>query len=164
MSAHQWAGHEPRGMTMTEIETPHELVLVNRFAAAPEAVWAAWTEPARFIQWWKGPGWTTHDVTLEVTPRGRFAAIQSAPDGTLDMPFNGFYREVTPNEKLVFTLSDNDNPDEPARTELTVQLRPADGGTEQEFHQTGVVTDEHFEALKAGTTMFFEQLGAYLRS
>jgi uncharacterized protein YndB with AHSA1/START domain len=147
---------------MEEIETPHELVLTNRFAVPPEAVWAAWTEPERFAQWWKGPGWTTHDLTLEVRPGGRFAAVQSAPDGTVDMPFAGFYREVRPHEKLVFTLSDNAGPDEPARTELTVVLRPVDGGTEQEFRQTGVITDAHFEALKAGTTMFFEQLRTHL--
>ena len=147
---------------MTEVETPHELVLVNRFAATPQEVWAAWTEPERFVQWWKGPGWTTHDVTLDTRPRGRFAAIQSAPDGSMDMPFAGFYREVTPNLKLVFTLSDHDDPDEPARTELTVLLREVDGGTEQEFRQTGVVTDEHFEALKAGTIGFFGQLRACL--
>jgi len=30
---------------MTEVETPHELVLVNRYDASPEQVWAAWTEP-----------------------------------------------------------------------------------------------------------------------
>ena len=29
---------------MTEVETPHELVLVNRYDASPEQVWAAWTE------------------------------------------------------------------------------------------------------------------------
>jgi hypothetical protein len=39
---------------------------------------------------------------------------------------------------------------------------PEHGGTEQEFRQTGVVTDEHFEALKAGTEMFFTRLGEFL--
>ena len=146
-----------------EQETPHELVLTDRFDAAPEAVWAAWTEPERFARWWCGPGWTTHDVVLEVRPRGRFSAKQLAPDGSVDMPFDGFYREVVPVERLVLTLSDSPSPDDPARTEMTVLLRPVDGGTEQEFHQTGVITDEHFEGLKAGTTMFFEQLGEYVR-
>jgi uncharacterized protein YndB with AHSA1/START domain len=34
---------------MTEVETPHELVLVNRYDASPEQVWAAWTEPEMFF-------------------------------------------------------------------------------------------------------------------
>ena len=63
---------------MTEVETAHELVLVDRFAASPEEVWAAWTKP------------------------------------------------------------------------------------EQEFRQTGVITDEHFEALKAGTQTFFARLADHL--
>lgn len=147
---------------MDDIETPHELVLINRFPVEPAAVWAAWTEPDRFAQWWKGPGWRTHSVVLDVRPRGRFSAVQSAPDGSTDMPFSGFYRAVVAPEKLVFTLSNHDSPDEPARTEMTVLLRPVDGGTEQEFRQTGVVTEEHFEALKAGTIGFFDQLGVYL--
>lgn len=146
-----------------EQETPHELVLTNRFAAGPEQVWAAWTEPDRFARWWCGPGWATHDVVLEARPGGRFSAKQLAPDRSVDMPFDGFYREVVPHERLVLTLSDNPSPDEPARTVMTVLLRPVEGGTEQEFHQTGVITDEHFEGLKAGTTQFFAQLGDLLR-
>jgi hypothetical protein len=34
---------------MTDAETPHELVLVARFAASPQEVWAAWTEPQTFF-------------------------------------------------------------------------------------------------------------------
>ena len=64
--------------------------------------------------------------------------------------------------RLVFTLSDAPSPDDEARTVLTVRLRAVDGGTEQEFRQTGVVTDEHFNALKAGTEMFFTRLGEFL--
>jgi hypothetical protein len=54
------------------------------------------------------------------------------------------------------------SPNDEGRTVLTVQLRPGDGGTEQEFRQTGVVTDEHFEAMKAGTEMFVTRLGEFL--
>jgi uncharacterized protein YndB with AHSA1/START domain len=99
---------------------------------------------------------------MEVQPRGRFQQTQSSPDGTMVMPFAGFYREVDAPGRLVFTLSDGPSPDDEARTVLTVRLRAADGGTEQEFRQTGVVTDEHFEALKAGTEMFFTRLGEFL--
>jgi uncharacterized protein YndB with AHSA1/START domain len=78
------------------------------------------------------------------------------------MPFAGFYREVVAPERLVFTLSDAPAPDDEARTVLTVRLRAVDSGTEQEFRQTGVVTDEHFEALRAGTEMFFTRLVEFL--
>lgn len=147
---------------MTDVETPHELVLVNRYDARPEQVWAAWTKPENFVQWWCPPDWTVSDVVMEVQPRGRFQQTQSSPDGTMVMPFAGFYREVVAPGRLVFTLSDAPSPDDEARTVLTVRLRAADGGTKQEFRQTGMVTDEHFEALKVGTEMFFTRLGEFL--
>ena len=147
---------------MTDAETPHELVLVARYAASPQEVWAAWTEPERFAKWWCAPDWTVADVVMEVRPRGRFHEVQTSPDGEIVMPFDGFYRVVEAPERLVFTLTDADTPDAEARTVLTVLLRAADGGTEQEFHQTGVITDEHFEALKAGTQTFFARLADYL--
>jgi hypothetical protein len=40
--------------------------------------------------------------------------------------------------------------------------RAADGGTEQELHQNDVITDEHFEALKAGTQTSCARLADYL--
>jgi len=147
----------------TTDESPHELVLTDRFPVPPAAVWAAWTDPDRFAQWWHAPDWGTRDVELDVRPGGRFAARQVAPDG-MEVPFAGFYREVVPQERLVLTLSDAATADEPARTELTVLLRPVEGGTEQEFHQTGVISDEHFGALRAGTMRFFAQLGDVLRA
>jgi uncharacterized protein YndB with AHSA1/START domain len=99
---------------------------------------------------------------MEVQPRGRFQQTQSSPDGTMVMPFAGFYREVVAPGRLVFTLSDAPSPDDEARTVLTVRLHAADGGIEQEFRQAGVVTDEHFAAVKAGTEMFFTRLGEFL--
>ncbi|XAS67560.1 SRPBCC domain-containing protein [Micrococcaceae bacterium Sec5.7] len=147
---------------MSDIETPHELVLVNHYDASAEEVWEAWTEPEKFAQWWAAPEWTVSDVVMAVEPRGLFRETQTSPDGAMVVPFRGFYQEVEKPSKLVFTLTDNETPDEEARTVLTVLLRDVDGGTEQEFHQTGVVTDEHFEALKAGTQMFFGRLGEFL--
>jgi uncharacterized protein YndB with AHSA1/START domain len=145
-----------------EIETPHELVLVNDFAATPQQVWEAWTDPEKFASWWVAPAWSTTNVVLEARPRGRFAAVQSADDGSMSMPFAGFYVEVEPTSKLSFSLSDHQDPDVPSRTLLTVLLSEHDGGTRQEFHQTGVITDEHYDGLRAGTMMFFDQLSRYL--
>lgn len=145
-----------------EQETPHELVLTDTFAASPEQVWEAWTRPEIFAQWWHGPGWATSQVVIDPRPAGSFSARQTSPDGSITMPFDGFYRVVERPEMLVFTLNDPDRPDEPPRTEMTVQLREVERGTEQKFTQTGVVTDEHYEALKAGTQQFFGQLADLL--
>lgn len=142
-------------------ETPHELVLTNTFATEIEQVWAAWTEPEQFAAWWHGDGWTTHGVVLETWPAGEFSARQTSPDGATTIPFDGFYRVIERPQELVFAL--RDSPQDDPRTELSVRLREVDGGTEQEFRQTGVITDEHFEALRAGTMTLFEYLDQFLR-
>jgi len=128
----------------TAVETPHELILVNTYDATRQDLWEAWTRPEKFSQWWAAPAWAVSDI------------------GSIVVPFRGFYREVEEPNRLVFTLTDNEAPEEDARTFLTVILRDVDGGTEQEFHQTSIVSDEHFEALKGGTTMFFGRLQEFL--
>jgi len=147
---------------VTEIQTPHELVRVRVYDASPEEMWEAWTKPENFSQWWAAPEWTVSDIVLAVEPGGLFQETQTSPDGSMVVPFRGFYREAVEPTKLVFTLTDSDTPDEDARTVLTVMLRVVDGKTEQEFHQTGLVSDEHYEALKAGTEMFFGRLEEFL--
>jgi uncharacterized protein YndB with AHSA1/START domain len=147
---------------LTDIETPHELILVNTYEAPRQHIWEAWTRPEKFSQWWAAPDWAVSDIVLAVEPGGVFQQTQTSPDGTMVVPFRGFYREVEEPSKLVFTLTDNETPEEDARTVLTVMLRDVDGRTEQEFHQTGIITDEHFEALKGGTTMFFGRLKEFL--
>jgi uncharacterized protein YndB with AHSA1/START domain len=151
-----------REHAMADIETPHELVLVTRFDATAEDVWAAWTEPERFAQWWAAPNWAVSGVVLDVKPGGRFQDTQTSPEGDMVIPFRGFYREVVKPERLVFTLTDSEMPDEDARTVLSIRLRAVDGGTEQEFRQTGIITEEHYDGLKTGTEMFFGRLRDYL--
>lgn len=146
-----------------EIETPHELVLQNRFAASPAEVYAAWTEPERFAAWYHGPGFRLQDVTLDVRPGGEWHARMISEDETIDLPFDGFYRETVPGERLVLTLNDPGTPIDGARSELTVTFHADGDGTQQRFVQTGVISDEHFEALKAGTMLFFEGLAGLLQ-
>ena len=138
--------------------TPNDLVLVNRYDASPEQVWAAWTDPDNLTQWWCVPDWEVSDVVIEPRPGGRFQQTQISPDGEITVPFTGFYREVSAPERLVLGL-DMSSPDDEPGTILTVQLRATDGGTEQEFRQTGAGDDEE---LKAGTEYFFTRLGQFL--
>ena len=78
------------------------------------------------------------------------------------MPFAGFYRrEVDARGGSSSPSATGRRPDDEARTVLTVRLHAADGGTEQEFRRPGG-HQQHFEALKAGTEMFFTRLGEFL--
>jgi uncharacterized protein YndB with AHSA1/START domain len=133
------------------------------FAAPPAEVFAAWTEPERFVQWF-GPAELNVPVgrvLLDARPGGDWRVAMIAPDGTT-MTLDGVYREVDPPRRLVFTTGDPDNTDGALGSVCWVDLTGTDTTT-MHFHQAGVNTPpEHAEGAKAGWEMFFDRLEAYL--
>ncbi len=45
--------------TFTVKDDKKTLVIVRTFNAEPAKVWAAWSQPELFVQWWGPTGWTT---------------------------------------------------------------------------------------------------------
>jgi uncharacterized protein YndB with AHSA1/START domain len=75
----------------------------------------------------------------------------------MEIRWRGEYREVVPPERLVFTISDDSDPD---RYELvTVALRElGDGRTEMQFEQRGWMPPEAYERTEQGWGAFFDRL------
>ncbi|MGW0194618.1 SRPBCC family protein [Nonomuraea sp. NPDC003201] len=134
------------------------------FDAPRELVWAAWTEPERFSQWF-GPRMLSTPVgriTLDTRPGGVWRATLVGEEG-FEATLDGTYREVTEPERLVFTTGDPDNPGEGPASVVTIDFTEADGKTRMRFHQYGVNTDAaHAEQAKAGWIEFFDRLAEYL--
>ena len=84
------------------VTTKPSLTIKRRFNASPAKVFAAWTDPEK-VKRWMGPG-ETKTVTAENDPRvgGRYRIVMRPPGGE-EHDVGGIYREVIPNEKLVFT-------------------------------------------------------------
>ncbi len=78
------------------------LTLKRRLAARPETVFAAWTEPQRMLRWFAPAEIETVHAETDVRVGGRFRVLMRAADGE-EHDVSGVYREVVPNEKLVFT-------------------------------------------------------------
>ena len=78
------------------------LTLKRRLNAAPEKVYAAWTNPRHLVKWF-GPdsGPVTHAET-DVRVGGGYRIEFSTEDGE-QHSVSGVYREVEPNRKLAFT-------------------------------------------------------------
>ena len=80
------------------------LTLTRRFRARPEKVWAAWTDPETLIGWFcttkAKPG--TMRADLDVRAGGRYRISFEMQSGEYS-EVGGVYREVVPNEKLVFS-------------------------------------------------------------
>ena len=95
---------------MATVTTKPSLTIKRRFDARPEKVFAAWTDPEK-VKRWMGPG-EIKPLHVENDPRsgGRYRWVMKSPDGE-EHDVSGVYREVIPNQKLVFTWSWKSTPE-----------------------------------------------------
>ena len=77
------------------------LRLERHFAASPEAVFRAWTDPEALAAWFGPQGGETRKVAVDLRPGGRYSLEMIEPDGV--HPLSGVYQEVAPPERLVMT-------------------------------------------------------------
>ena len=102
------------------------LTIKRRLKAPPDKVFQAWTDPDKLRRWF-GP----QDVTVvqaEADPRtgGRYRIVARSPDGE-DHDVSGVYREVVPNQRLVFTWAWRSTPERESL--VTVDIRPDGDGS-----------------------------------
>jgi uncharacterized protein YndB with AHSA1/START domain len=102
------------------------LTLKRRLEAPPAKVYDAWTDPTKIARWW-GPA-QAQILSAETDARvgGRFHVQFRTPDGE-QHDVGGVYREVVPDEKLVFTWAWRTMPERESL--VTVALRGVDEGT-----------------------------------
>jgi len=123
----------------TQTATKPSLTLKRRFNAPPAKVFAAWTDPEKMKRWMGPEG--VQGISCEIDPRtgGRYRLVMRAPNGE-EHDVSGVYREVTPNEKLVFTWAWKSTPERESL--VTVLFKPDGAGTlmtlmhEQFFDET----------------------------
>jgi uncharacterized protein YndB with AHSA1/START domain len=128
------------------------------FAASPEAVFAAWTTPHHFAQWFGGKSVQVPPDSLDfVAEAGRtWRAQMLLLDGST-MDWTGEFIEVVPDERLVFTITDR--PTEPARATIVVELTAIPDGTRMHFTQeTPGFSREQQEGALAGWQSFIDEL------
>jgi uncharacterized protein YndB with AHSA1/START domain len=101
------------------------LTLKRRFKAPPAKVFAAFTDPEK-VKRWIGPG-EMKGVIAETDARagGGYRWVMQSPGQRLDV--GGVFREVVPNEKLVFTWAWKVEPPDTPHESLVTVLFKADG-------------------------------------
>jgi uncharacterized protein YndB with AHSA1/START domain len=108
------------------MSTQPSLTIRRRIAASPGKVFAAWTDPRQVMRWWGPAGAETVRAEMDLRVGGRFLKVARTADGE-EHEASGVYREVIPDEKLVFTWAWRDTPER--ETLVTVALRPDGDGT-----------------------------------
>ena len=103
------------------------LTLKRRFNAPPAMVYAAWTDPKQLLVWF-GPKETEAVLQAETDVRvgGRYHVVFRTSDGE-EHDVSGIYREVIPDEKLVFTWMWRTMPER--QSQVTIALKSDGEGT-----------------------------------
>ena len=112
----------------TTWELDREIVLVRVLDAPRDAVFAAWTDPDAFCQWFGPDGFDCIVREMDVRVGGRACFDMTSADGILYT--NRFeYLEIVPNERLVVDHG-SDVDDDPTRFRMTVLFdEQSDGKT-----------------------------------
>jgi uncharacterized protein YndB with AHSA1/START domain len=107
-------------------DTKPSLTIKRRLKAPPAKVYAAWTDPEK-VMGWMGPGEIkAKHAECDVRVGGHYRWVMQSPAGE-EHDVGGVYREIVPNEKLVFTWAWKNAPER--ETIVTVLLKPDGDGT-----------------------------------
>lgn len=136
--------------TTTERRSERELVVTRTFDAPARLVFAAWTQPALFRQWWvpKSLEMTLVSCELDVRVGGGYRLVFRHPAAPEPMAFFGRYLEVIPHSRLVWT---NDEAGEAGQV-TTVTFEERDGRTRLVMHDLYPSKEALDEALANGST------------
>ena len=131
--------------------------IIRVFDAPRERIWAEWTEPARFADWYGGPQAEIPlaTVTMDVRAGGRWSLTMLF--GPREIHWRGVYREVVPPVRLVFTVTDIPGEDDPDELVIVELIDLGDGRTEMRFQQRGGgLGPDGYERAKSGWGTFFD--------
>jgi uncharacterized protein YndB with AHSA1/START domain len=144
---------------MATITTKPSLIIRRRFNAPPEKVFSAWTDPEK-VKRWMGPG-DIKAVSAESDPRkgGRYRWVMKSPDGE-DHEVSGVYREIIPNEKLVFTWAWKSTPERESL--VTVTIKPDGNGSLMTLQHEQFYDEAARDRHQGGWTNAMEKLDKYL--
>jgi uncharacterized protein YndB with AHSA1/START domain len=107
------------------------LTLKRRLNAAPEKIYAAWTEPTQLVKWFGPDSGAVKSAETDVRVGGRYAIEFSTEDGE-QHHVSGVYKEVQPNRKLAFTWMWRSMPER--ESFVTVTIKPDGDGSILSLH------------------------------
>ena len=157
----------------------NEFSITRTFDAPLDLVWKAHTDPQHLAKWWGPTGFKMLACKLDLRPGGIFHYGMESPDGH-KMWGKFVYREVIPQEKLVFVVSFSDEnagitrhpmaagwpleilntsifSEQNGKTTITIKGHPINSTEEEDKLYYGA-----FESMNQGFKGTFDQLDEYL--
>src|SRR5260370_38921009 len=137
------------------------LTLKRRLNARPEKVYAAWTDPQKIARWF-GPARVkagTEQASIDARVGGRYRISFDMEDGE-HCEVGGVYREMVPNERLVFSWAWHSTPER--ESQVTVSLKPDGEGTLLTLHHEQFFDQAACDGHQRGWTAALDKLELYL--
>jgi uncharacterized protein YndB with AHSA1/START domain len=102
------------------------LTLKRRLHAPAEKVYAAWTDPEKIVKWFGPDAGPVTRAETDLRVGGRYTIAFQTENGEKHQ-VGGVYREVVPDEKLVFTWAWHTMPERESL--VTVTIKPDGTGS-----------------------------------
>jgi uncharacterized protein YndB with AHSA1/START domain len=151
---------------MTERSVTHATFVIERtYDASPARVFAAFADPKIKARWFKGPPeWGPEELEMDFRVGGREIS-RGGPKGGPIHSFEARYQDIVPNERIVFTYDMHLDDKRISVSLSTVELKPAEKGTQLIFTEQGVFLDGYDDSAgrEHGTGELLDNLGAELR-
>jgi uncharacterized protein YndB with AHSA1/START domain len=107
------------GTAVVTLPTDTQILITRQFDAPRHLVYKAWTTPDLIKRWWSGDRGEVNSIEVELRVGGSWRYVMTANAG-FEVAFHGEYREVVPNERLVYTEVFEGAPDAEAVSTLTL--------------------------------------------
>lgn len=133
------------------------------FEANVKDLYQAWTTEDALKQWWKPGGRKLKSVEADIKEGGKIKYTFEEIDGS-PLIIQGVYKEVKPEEKLVYSwdLSLDKAPVENGEYTLTVEFSQAKGGSKITVHQDKDAEEEGIHPNQRGWEEGLKNLASYL--
>jgi uncharacterized protein YndB with AHSA1/START domain len=137
--------------------------LERSYPVPPARVFAAWADPAAKARWFTPNPDSGHQLDFRVGGR---EVAHGRPDGGPVMTFESLYRDIVPEERIVYTSTMSAGEELMTVSLTTVQFSPAEGGTRLVLTEQGAFLDGREEPhwREHGTAAQLEALAAELKN
>jgi uncharacterized protein YndB with AHSA1/START domain len=84
------------------LPTDEQILITREFDAPRHLVYKAFTTPELVERWWHAKRGEIRSIEIDLREGGKWRYVMVA-DGGFEVGFHGEYREIVPNERIVYT-------------------------------------------------------------
>ena len=138
-----------------------ELLIVREFDAPASLLFELWSDPEHMRRWMGPKEFDCPAAEIDFRVGGAYRVMIRSTEHGEDW-FSGEYREIVPNQRLVFTFAwRNTGPSADVETLVTITFAERGGKTTQTFHQTPFLSVASRDSHVGGWSEAFDKQAAY---